>query len=139
MPKSPISFMEKVRRHRTKAHNARRGIPYQPLPKRKSPNRRRTKKVKKRRFSFENLSRGRRNRGKDRRRTAKQRKSKASNRMVDAPSRRSKRPSVRRFAEVVEQNLEFDKQQAAERERKKSLKQQNKKDIDELADLFSRF
>ena len=31
MPKSPISFMEKVRRHRTKAHNARRGILYQPL------------------------------------------------------------------------------------------------------------
>lgn len=126
MPKSPISFMEKVRRHRTKAHNARRGIPYQPLPKRKSPNRRRTKKVKKRQAP-------------KRRKTAKQRKSKASNRMVDAPSRRSKRSSARRFAEVVEHNLEFDRQQAAERQRKKSLKQQNKKDIDELADLFSRF
>tara|TARA_A100001015_G_C14977141_1_gene707798 strand:- start:672 stop:1097 length:426 start_codon:yes stop_codon:yes gene_type:complete len=134
MPKSPISFMEKVKRHRTKAHNARRGIPYQPLPKRKSPNRRRTKKVKKRRSSYENLSRGRRNRGKDRRRTAKQRKT--SNRMVDAPSRRSKRPSVRRFADVVDSNLEFDRQQAAERLRKKSLKKQNKKDMDGLADLF---
>ena len=59
--------------------------------------------------------------------------------MVDAPSRRSKRSSARRFAEVVEHNLEFDRQQAAERQRKKSLKQQNKKDIDELADMFSRF
>ena len=134
-----LTYMEKNKQAKTKAHTERRGLKYKPMPKRKSPNRRRTKKVKKRRFSFENLSRGRRNRGKDRRRTAKQRKSKASNRMVDAPSRRSKRPSVRRFAEVVEQNLEFDKQQAAERERKKSLKQQNKKDIDELADLFSRF
>lgn len=126
MPKSPISFMEKVRRHRTKAHNTRRGIPYKPLPKRKSPNRHRTKKVKKRQAP-------------KRRKTAKQRKSKSSNKMVDAPSRRSKRPSVRRFAEVVEQNLEFDRQQAAERQRKKSLKQQNKKDIDELADMLSRF
>ena len=124
MPKSPISFMEKVRRHRTKANTERRGIPYQPLPKRKSSNRRRTKKVKKRQAP-------------KRRRTAKQRKS--SNRMVDAPSRRSKRSSARRFAEVVEHNLEFDRQQAAERQRKKSLKQQNKKDIDELADMFSRF
>ena len=59
--------------------------------------------------------------------------------MVDAPSRRSKRSSARRFAEVVEHNLEFDRQQAAERQRKKSLKQQNKKDIDELTDMFSRF
>jgi hypothetical protein len=129
--------MEKVRRHRDKANTERRGIPYKPLPKRKSPNRRRTKKVKKRRFSYENLSRGRRNRGKDRRRTAKQRKT--SNRMVDAPSRRSKRPSVRRFAEVVEQNLLFDERQAAERLRKKSLKKQNKKDVDELTDLFAKF
>lgn len=132
-----LSYMERNKRDKTKAHTERRGLKYKPMPKRKSPNRRRTKKVKKRRFSFENLSRGRRNRGKDRRRTAKQRKS--SNRMVDAPSRRSKRSSARRFADVVEQNLEFDRRQAAERLRKKSLKQQNKKDIDELADMFSRF
>ena len=119
-----LSYMERNRRAKTKAHTERRGLKYKPMPKRKSPNRRRTKKVKKRKAP-------------KRRRTAKQRKS--SNKMVDAPSRRSKRPSVRRFAEVVEQNLEFDRQQAAERQRKKSLKQQNKKDIDELADMFSRF
>ena len=119
-----LSYMEKNKRARTKAHTERRGLKYKPMPKRKSPNRRRTKRVKKRHSP-------------KRRRTAKQRKS--SNRMVDAPSRRSKRSSARRFAEVVEHNLEFDRQQAAERQRKKSLKQQNKKDIDELADLFSRF
>ena len=119
-----LSYMEKNKRARTKAHTERRGLKYKPMPKRKSPNRRRTKRVKKRHSP-------------KRRRTAKQRKS--SNRMVDAPSRRSKRSSARRFAEVVEKNLEFDRQQAAERQRKKSLKQQNKKDIDELADLFSRF
>ena len=124
MPKSSISFMEKVRRDRTKAHTERRGLKYKPLPKRKSPNRRRTKRVKKRHSP-------------KRHRTAKQRKT--SNRMVDAPSRRSKRSSARRFAEVVEHNLEFDRRQAAERQRKKSLKKQNKKDIDELADMFSRF
>ncbi len=121
-----LSYMERNKRAKTKANTERRGIPYQPLPKRKSPNRRRTKKVKKRQAPKPK-----------KRRTAKQRKS--SNKMVDAPSRRSKRPSVRRFAEVVEQNLEFDRQQAAERQRKKSLKTQNKKDIDELADMFSRF
>ena len=114
-----LTYMEKNKQAKTKAHTERRGLKYKPMPKRKSPNRRRTKRVKKRR------------------RTAKQRKS--SNKMVDAPSRRSKRSSARRFAEVVEHNLEFDRQQAAERQRKKSLKQQNKKDIDELADLFSRF
>ena len=119
-----LSYMERNKQARTKANTERRGIPYKPLPKRKSPNRRRTKRVKKRHSP-------------KRRRTAKQRKS--SNRMVDAPSRRSKRSSARRFAEVVEHNLEFDRQQAAERQRKKSLKQQNKKDIDELADMFSRF
>ena len=119
-----LSYMERNRRDKTKAHTERRGLKYKPMPKRKSPNRRRTKRVKKRHSP-------------KRRRTAKQRKS--SNKMVDAPSRRSKRSSARRFAEVVEQNLEFDRQQAAERQRKKSLKQQNKKDIDELADMFSRF
>ena len=119
-----LTYMEKNKRARTKGHTERRGLKYKPLPKRKSPNRRRTKRVKKRHSP-------------KRRRTAKQRKS--SNRMVDAPSRRSKRSSARRFAEVVEHNLEFDRRQAAERQRKKSLKQQNKKDIDELADMFSRF
>ena len=119
-----LSYMERNKRAKTKANTERRGIPYKPMPKRKSPNRRRTKRVKKRQAP-------------KRRKTAKQRKS--SNRMVDAPSRRSKRSSARRFAEVVEHNLEFDRQQAAERQRKKSLKQQNKKDIDELADMFSRF
>ena len=119
-----LSYMERNKRDKTKAHTERRGLKYIPLPKRKSPNRRRTKRVKKRQAP-------------KRRRTSKQRKS--SNRMVDAPSRRSKRSSARRFAEVVEHNLEFDRQQAAERQRKKSLKQQNKKDIDELADMFSRF
>lgn len=119
-----ISYMERNKRAKTKAHTERRGLKYKPMPKRKSPNRRRTKRVKKRQAP-------------KRRKTAKQRKS--SNRMVDAPSRRSKRSSARRFAEVVEHNLEFDRQQAAERQRKKSLKQQNKKDIDELADMFSRF
>jgi hypothetical protein len=118
--------MERNKRAKTKANTERRGIPYKPLPKRKSPNRRRTKKVKKRQAP-------------KRRRTAKQRKSKTSNRMVDAPSRRSKRSSARKFAEVVEHNLEFDRRQAAERERKKSLKKQNKKDVDELADLFAKF
>ena len=119
-----LSYMERNKRARTKAHTERRGLKYKPLPKRKSPNRHRTKRVKKRHSP-------------KRRRTAKQRKS--SNRMVDAPSRRSKRSSARRFAEVVEHNLEFDRRQAAERQRKKSLKQQNKKDIDELTDMFSRF
>ena len=119
-----LSYMERNKQARTKAHTERRGLKYKPLPKRKSPNRRRTKRVKKRHSP-------------KLRRTAKQRKS--SNRMVDAPSRRSKRSSARRFAEVVEHNLEFDRRQAAERQRKKSLKQQNKKDIDELADMFSRF
>ena len=114
-----LSYMERNKRDKTKAHTERRGLKYKPMPKRKSPNRRRTKRVKKRR------------------RTAKQRKT--SNKMVDAPSRRSKRSSARRFAEVVEHNLDFDRRQAAERQRKKSLKQQNKKDIDELADMFSRF
>ena len=119
-----ISYMERNKRAKTKAHTERRGLKYKPMPKRKSPNRRRTKRVKKRQAP-------------KRRKTAKQRKS--SNRMVDAPSRRSKRSSARRFVDVVEHNLEFDRQQAAERQRKKSLKQQNKKDIDELADMFSRF
>ena len=119
-----LTYMEKNKRAKTKAHTERRGLKYKPMPKRKSPNRRRTKRVKKRQAP-------------KRRKTAKQRKS--SNRMVDAPSRRSKRSSARRFAEVVEHNLEFDRQPAAERQRKKSLKQQNKKDIDELADMFSRF
>ena len=119
-----LSYMERNKRAKTKAHTERRGLKYKLLPKRKSPNRRRTKKVKKRQTP-------------KRRRTAKQRK--ASNRMVDAPSRRSKRSSARRFADVVEHNLEFDRRQAAERQRRKSLKQQNKKDIDELADMFSRF
>lgn len=121
-----LSYMERNRRAKTKAHTERRGLKYKPLPKQKSPNRRRTKKAKKRQAP--KLKK---------RRTAKQRKS--SNKMVDAPSRRSKRSSARRFAEVVEHNLEFDRQQAAERQRKKSLKQQNRKDIDELADMFSRF
>ena len=119
-----LTYMENNKRAKTKAYTERRGLKYKPMPKRKSPNRRRTKKVKTRQAP-------------KRRRTAKQRKS--SNRMVDAPSRRSKRSSARRFADVVEHNLEFDRQQAAERQRKKSLKQQNKKDIDELADMFSRF
>ena len=119
-----LSYMERNRRAKTKAHTERRGLKYKPMPKRKSPNRHRTKRVKKRQAP-------------KRRKTAKQRKS--SNRMVDAPSRRSKRSSARRFAEVVEHNLEFDRRQAAERQRKKSLKQQNKKDIDELVGMFSRF
>ena len=119
-----LTYMERNKRAKTKAHTERRGLKYKPIPKRKSPNTRHTKRVKKR-YSPK------------RRRTAKQRKS--SNRMVDAPSRRSKRSSARRFAEVVEHNLEFDRRQAAERQRKKSLKKQNKKDIDELADMFSRF
>ena len=119
-----LTYMERNKRARTKAHTERRALKYKPLPKRKSPNRRRTKRVKKR-YSPK------------RRRTAKQRKS--SNRMVDAPSRRSRRRSAQQDAERVRRNLEFDRQQAAERLRKKSLKQQNKKDIDELTDLFSRF
>ena len=119
-----LTYMERNKRDKTKAHTERRGLKYKPMPKRKSPNRRRTKRVKKRQAP-------------KRRKTAKQRKS--SNKMVAAPSRRSKRSSARRFAEVVEHNLEFDRHQAAERQRKKSLKQQNKKDIDELADMFSRF
>ena len=121
---SYLTYMERNKRARTKAHTERRGLKYKPLPKRKSPNRHRTKRVKKRHSP-------------KRRRTAKQRKT--SNRMVDAPSRRSRRRSAQQDAERVRRNLEFDRRQAAERERKKSLKQQNKKDIDELADMFSRF
>ena len=119
-----LSYMEKNKRARTKAHTERRGLKYKPLPKRKSPNRHRTKRVKKRHSP-------------KRRRTAKQRKT--SNRMVDVPSRRSRRRSAQQDAERVRRNLEFDRRQASERQRKKSLKQQNKKDIDELADMFSRF
>ena len=129
--------MQKNQRARTQATTKRRGLVYKSPPTPKSPSRRRAKKVEKRRSSFEGLSRGRRNRGKDRRRSAK--KHKSSNKMVDAPSRRSKRSSARRFADVVEQNLEFDRQQAAERQRKRSLKRQNKRDVDELTDMFSRF
>ena len=119
-----LTYMERNKRAKTKANTERRGLKYKPLPKRKSPNRRRTKRVKKRHSP-------------KRRRTAKQLKT--SNRMVDAPTRRSRRRSAQQDAERVQRNLEFDRRQAAERQRKKSLKQQNKKDIDELTDLFSRF
>ena len=137
MPKKYRTFMQKNQRARTQAVARKRGLVYKSPPTPKSPSRRRAKTVKKRVSPLESLSRGRRNRGKDRRRSAKKRKS--SDRMVDAPSRRSQRSSARRFADVVEQNLEFDRQQAAERQRKRSLKRQNKKDVDELTDMFSRF
>ena len=129
--------MQKNQRARTQAIAQKRGLFYKSPPTPKSSSRRRAKTVKKRRSPLESLSRGRRNRGKDRRRSAKKRKS--SDRMVDVPSRRSQRSSARRFADVVEHNLEFDRRQAAERKRKKTLKKENKKGIDEITELFARF